>query len=105
MILSPDQNEKIELLDIILNSYSIDDLRAMVGADATVEKLKGTLPQHKIIRGILTEVTVSESRIATLSAEVSVLRSDLVSLLRIISQMQTPIYIPELANLKSRFSV
>lgn len=103
---SPDDNEKFKLLDLIFLSLTIDELKSMFGEDLVAAKLKDVKMYHQPIAGIPENITDLRNETVALKAEISMLRSDIGTLLRCLNRGmgdQTTSY--DFNTLKHRYGV
>jgi hypothetical protein len=104
--LSHDQLDKINLLDKLFASMEVDQLRQLVESEQIVSRLKGTEDNPQVILNLVHEYDVMKIDLGNMRAEVSTLKSDFQSLLKVLhADVFTPRYNQDFNNLKSKHGV
>lgn len=99
-----EQLEKIKLLDVLLDSMSLEDLKKMSEASIVMSKLKGTNQSTDTIGRLITEHNSMYSDLKSLSIQLAVVQNDFQSLLRSLNQtVFTAPFNGEFNSLKSKY--
>jgi hypothetical protein len=102
-----DDIEKIKLVDQVLSSLSLDEIKSMLSADLIVDKLKGNQNSTGMILSALQSLAMLQVEIMTLRTDHIQLKEDFKAALKVTHQMRmamTP-YSTEFETLKSKYSV
>jgi hypothetical protein len=97
--------EKLELLDRFLLSISTEDLLEIIGSELVSAKLKGGPPARGPIQEMLDNMTCLEVEVSTLRSELSILRTDIGTLVESAYKPYDMSTANNMSNLKSRYGV
>lgn len=108
-MISPEQYNKINILDKLLNSSTEAELQSLAGPASLANMLKGGGDfQPGVLGNLILDAKVAESDIIALRNNISVLTADVALLLRAIVDMQRPappLYSTSLDQLKNKYKM
>lgn len=88
---TPDTQIKIDLVDDLITSMSVEEIKNLADQQKNVNKLRGTPVTEPVINKLKNEIFSQEMRITSLHSELMVLREDMKMLIRALS---TPVAMP-----------
>ena len=102
-----DDIEKIKLVDQVFRSLSLDEVKSLLSADLTVDKLKGHDNTTGPIMSAFQDLSILRVEIVNLRIEHGVLKEDFKTALKVTHQMRMAItpYSTEFETLKSKYNV
>jgi len=101
--LSHEQLEKINLLDKLFTSLSVEQLKELIESDLIVAKLKGVNDNPQIILNLVHSYDTMRIDLISAQSSINSLKEDFQSLLRVLyTEVFTPRYNQEFTNLKSK---
>jgi len=103
--LTYEQIEKIELLDIILNSLTKEQIKEYLESEKIISILKGTGKQSPILNKLIDEHDMLAMDVGALKAEISNLKNDLQVLLKLVLKPNEYDSHSNAAALKSKYHV
>lgn len=103
--LTNEQTEKIDLLDKLFGAISLEQLREFAESEQVVAILKGTNNNPNILKRLIQEHDIQMMDIMTMKADISVLKSDLSTLVRLVLKPYDYNSLGEAATLKSKAGV
>lgn len=104
--LTSDQVAKIEILDKLLASLDVDQLRQIVDSEVVVAKLKGTPTEPHILINLIREHDTMFVDMMDTKNELTSLKMDFQSLLRVLhADVFTPRYNQDFNSLKSKHGI
>lgn len=106
MVLTSEEQNKIELLDKIINSLSYEQLQLIAEQEGIISKLSGSNTNANIISKLVLEQQFHQQRIDALTMEVASLKNDIKTLISVINQtVFTVPYNNDFSNMKNRYMV
>lgn len=88
---TPDTQIKIDLVDDLLTSMTIEELKNLVDQQKNVNKLRGTPVTEPVINKLKNEIFSQDMRITSLQSELITLKEDVKMLIK---ALNTPITMP-----------
>jgi len=82
--LSYEQIEKVQLLDSLFNSLTIEQLKEITESDRIVAILKGRNEKSPFIQKLINEHDILAIEISSLKSEIAILRNDLHVLIKLV---------------------
>lgn len=104
------EKEKLVILDSVITSMSLDEIKLVFGADMCVDKLKGVeTPMGPLIK-LVRDADWLSSEVMRLNDKVSTLQTDMKTLIRALEIESRPVtqvvtYNPDLQTLKSKYAI
>jgi len=105
IFLTQQDTEKIEILDQLFGSLDVEQLRKIAESEIIVAKLKGEHYNPRVLRTLISEYTTMKNDLDSAKADLSVLRGDLQTVVKI---MQKPFDYQarnDFDNLKNKFGI
>jgi hypothetical protein len=103
--LTQQDREKLELLDTILSSISVERLKELAEEEAVVAALKGDKQQGYILRQLVDEHNTMYTDLMNTRLEMQTLKNDMIAVIKAISNLYNPPYNQELQSIKSKYGV
>jgi hypothetical protein len=104
--LSHEQLEKINLLDKLFGAMCVEQLKEFTESEQIVAKLKGLQDNPKILLNLVHEYDAMKLDLMTAKTNISELKSDFQSLLRVLhSEVFSPRYNMDFNSLKNKYGV
>jgi len=92
-IVTPEDREKLELVEKVWDSLSKDELLQLLGQDLVVSKLRGESNRLGLISGLIhdniskdSEVSLIKSELNTMRSQLFEARADLVTLMKFVNE-------------------
>lgn len=104
MMLTAEDNRKLELLDIFLGSVSTERLKEIVEQEQVVSKLRDDQSSFYVLRQLINDATHFQTELLNARAELQSLKSDMATLVKCLNSSIYG-YNQDFQNLKQKHNV
>jgi hypothetical protein len=104
--LTNDQLLKIDLLDTLFGSLSVEQLKELTEQECVASKLRGNMANPGILKGLIRTSEFQAVELMNLRSDTLVLKNDFQDLVRILNkELFSPTYNQEFNNLKQKHNI
>ena len=105
MIITPEQLDKIELLDKFFNSVNMEQLKEFSESEQIVSKLAGRPEQPRVLSTMVNEIHQLKDEIYSLRVQMLTINDDFKSIIKTLNTITTPQYVPDLQTLRNKHNI